>query len=68
MIATETDEHQRNGAHDETGAPGTASPSGGEQDRRVVRQTLLHPPMQSVAVWGPIAAVTFLAILVIFGA
>ena len=28
----------------------------------------LHPPVRSIAVWGPIAAVTLLAILIIFGA
>src|SRR5437868_4562677 len=58
MIHTETDKHKGNGAHDEDGA----------QNRRVKPRTPLHPPMRSVAVWGPIAAVTVLAILVIFGA
>src|SRR5438874_8679517 len=58
MIRTETDKHQGNGAHDESGA----------QVRRGGPRTPLHPPMRSVAVWGPIAAVTVLAILVIFGA
>ena len=37
------------------------------QDRRVEPRTPLRPPMRSVAVWGPIAAVTVLAILVIIG-
>src|ERR1700731_1139696 len=68
MIRTETDKHQGNGAHDEAGALAAASPSGGGQDRRVEPRTPLHPPMRSVAVWGPIAAVTVLAILVILGA
>ena len=58
MIRTETDKHQDNGAHDKSGA----------QDRRVKPRTPLHPPVRNVAVWGPIAAVTLLAILVIFGA
>jgi len=58
MIHTETDKHQGNGAHDESSG----------QDRRVKPRTPLHPPMRSVAVWGPIAAVTVLAILVILGA
>ena len=57
MIHTETDKHKGNGAHDD----------GGAQDRRVERRTPLRPPMRSVAVWGPIAAVTVLAILVIIG-
>jgi RND family efflux transporter MFP subunit len=54
----ETDKRQGNGAHDE----------GGGEGRRVKPRTPLHPPVQSVAVWGPIAAVTVLAILVILGA
>src|SRR5882724_5936685 len=57
MIHTETDKHKGNGAHDDGGAP----------DRRVEPRTPLRPPIQSVAVWGPIAAVTVLAILVIIG-
>ena len=57
MIHTETDKHKGNGAHDDGGAP----------DRRVEPRTPLRPPMRSVAVWGPIAAVTVLAILVIIG-
>src|SRR5882672_11319208 len=58
MIHTETEKHKGNGAHDDGGAP----------DRRVDPRTPLRPPMRSVAVWGPIAAVTVLAILVIIGA
>jgi RND family efflux transporter MFP subunit len=58
MIYTETDKHKGNGAHDDGVAP----------DRRVEPRTPLRPPMRSVAVWGPIAAVTVLAILVIIGA
>jgi RND family efflux transporter MFP subunit len=57
MIHTEIEKHKDNGAHDGSGA----------QDRRVELRTPLHPPMRSVAVWGPIAAVTVLAILVIIG-
>ena len=57
MIHTETDKHKGNGAHDDDGA----------QDRWVEPRTPLRPPMRSVAVWGPIAAVTVLAILVIIG-
>ena len=59
MIHTETDKHQGNGAHDEDGAG---------QDRHMKPRTPLHPPVRSIAVWGPIAAVTFIAILVILGA
>jgi RND family efflux transporter MFP subunit len=58
MIQTETDKHQDNGAHAE----------GGAHNRYVEPAPPLHPPMRSVAVWGPIAVVTLLAILVIFGA
>src|SRR5438094_7750253 len=57
MIKTETDKHQGNGAHDED-----------EQDRKVKPRKPLHPPLRNIAVWGPIAAVTFVAILVILGA
>src|SRR4051812_3872708 len=58
MIRTETDKHKGNGAHDD----------GGPHDRHMKPRALLHPPVRSVAVWGPIAAVTLLAILVILGA
>ena len=68
MIHTETDKYKGNGAHDDAGALAAASPSGGGQDRRAEPRTPLRPPMRSVAVWGPIAAVTVLAILVIIGA
>jgi RND family efflux transporter MFP subunit len=68
MIYAETDKHKANGAHDDGGALAAASRSGGGQDRRSEPRTPLHPPMRSVAVWGPIAAVTVLAILVIIGA
>src|SRR4029453_16435913 len=37
------------------------------EDRHVTSPTSLHPPMRSIAVWGPVAAVTVLAILVILG-
>jgi RND family efflux transporter MFP subunit len=68
MIHTETDKYKGNGAHDDAGALAAASPSSGGQDRRAEPRTPLRPPMRSVAVWGPIAAVTVLAILVIIGA
>src|SRR6266850_5662364 len=68
MIQTETDKHKANGAHDDGGALAAASRSGGGQDRRSEPRTPLRPPMRSVAVGGPIAAVTVLAILVIIGA
>ena len=68
MIHTETDKYKGNGAHDDAGALAAASRSGGGQDRRAEPRTALRPPMRSVAVWGPIAAVTVLAILVIIGA
>src|SRR6266513_5166428 len=58
MIHTETAKHQGNGAHDKDGAA---------QVRQPERRTALHPPMRSTAVWGPIAAVTALAILAIIG-
>src|SRR5437667_212596 len=57
MIKTETDKHQGNGEHDED-----------TQDRKVKPRKPLHPPLRHIAVWGPIAAVTFVAILVILGA
>lgn len=57
MIRTETDKHRGNGADGENVT----------QDRQRKPHTPLHPPMRSVAVWGPIAAVTVLAILVILG-
>src|SRR5438876_8710548 len=57
MIKTETDKRQGNGAHVEDA-----------QDRKVKPRTPLHPPIRNIAVWGPIAAVTFVAILVILGA
>ena len=68
MIHTETDKYKGNGAHDDAGALAAAGPSGVGQDRRADPRTPLRPPMRSVAVWGPIAAVTVLAILVIIGA
>jgi RND family efflux transporter MFP subunit len=58
MIHTETAKHQGNGAHDKDAAA---------QVRQPERRTPLHPPMRSTAVWGPIAAVTVLAILAIIG-
>jgi RND family efflux transporter MFP subunit len=68
MIHTETDKYKGNGANDDAGPLAAASLSGGGQDRRAEPRTPLRPPMRSVAVWGPIAAVTVLAILVIIGA
>jgi RND family efflux transporter MFP subunit len=67
MSHTETDKHKGNGAHDDGGVLAAASRSGGGQDRRSEPRTPLRPPMRSVAVWGPIAAVTVLAILVVIG-
>ncbi len=64
MIHTETDKHRDNGAHDESDAQDRS----GMQDRHRGQRTPLHPPMRSAAVWGPIAVVTLLALLVIFGA
>src|SRR5881275_3176230 len=66
MIRTETDRNQGNGAHEETSAQDRQSSRA--EDRHATPHTPLHPPMRSVAVWGPIAAVTVLAILVILGA
>jgi RND family efflux transporter MFP subunit len=65
MIRTETDRHQGNGAHGETSAQDRQSSRA--EDRHATSHKPLHPPMRSVAVWGPIAAVTVLAILVILG-
>jgi len=65
MIHTETDKHKGNGAHDETSAQDRQSSRA--VDRHATPHTPLRPPMRSVAVWGPIAAVTVLAILVIIG-
>src|SRR5260370_20418360 len=59
MIQTETDKHQGNGAHDEDGAA---------HDRHMKPRTPLHPPVRSIAVWVPIAAVTLLAVRVRLGA
>src|SRR6266404_2468918 len=63
MIHTETDKHRGNGAHDESDAQDRS----GMQDLHREQRTL-HPPMRSAAVWGPIAVVTLLSLLVIFGA
>jgi RND family efflux transporter MFP subunit len=65
MIHTETDKHKGNGAHEEIDAQDRRSSQA--EDRDAIPHTPLHPPMRSVAVWGPIAAVTVLAILVIIG-
>jgi RND family efflux transporter MFP subunit len=64
MIHTETDKYRDNGAHDESDAQDRS----GMQDRHREQRTPLHPPMRSAAVWGPIAVVTLLSLLVIFGA
>src|SRR6267378_530802 len=58
MIQTEIPKHGGNGAHHEDHA----------HDRRLEPRPSLQPPLRSVAVWGPIVAVTLLAILVIIGA
>jgi len=65
VIRTETDKHKDNGEHEKTGARDRRSSR--SEDRPGTLRTPLHPPMRSVAVWGPIAAVTVLAILVILG-
>src|SRR5437899_5457847 len=65
MIRTETDRHQGNGAHEETSAQDRQSSRA--EDGHAKPHAPLQPPMRSVAVWGPIAAVTVLAILVIIG-
>jgi len=65
MIHTETDKHKGNGAHERIDAQDQRSSQA--EDRDAIPHIPLHPPMRSVAVWGPIAAVTVLAILVILG-
>jgi RND family efflux transporter MFP subunit len=65
MIRTEIDKHKDNGAHEETGAQDRQSSR--VEDPHATSRTPRHPPMRSTAVWGPIAAVTVLAILVIIG-
>jgi len=55
MIRTETDRHQGNGAHEQTGSQDR--PSSRAEDRHATPHTPLHPPMRSAAVWGPIAAI-----------
>src|SRR6267378_653204 len=57
MIQTEIPKHGGNGAHHEDHT----------HDRRLEPRPSLQPPLRSVAVWGPIVAVTLLALLVIFG-
>jgi membrane fusion protein (multidrug efflux system) len=52
MTHTETDRYQQNGAG----------------DRKVEPRMSLHPPVRSVAVWGPVAAITLLAVLILIGA
>ena len=64
MIHTETDKYQGNGAQNESDAQDRV----GTQGRHREPRTPLHPPMRNVAIWGPIAVVTLLAILVIIGA
>src|SRR6266700_2005396 len=54
--------HRHNGAEDRQGR---ARPPGASQ--QPVQRGPLHPPVRSVAVWGPIAAVTLLAFLVTIG-
>jgi RND family efflux transporter MFP subunit len=65
MIRTQTDKHKDNGAHEETGSQDGQSSR--PEDRHATSHKPVYPPMRSVAVWGPIAAVTVLAILVILG-
>jgi RND family efflux transporter MFP subunit len=64
MIHTETDKYHGNGAQNGNGAQDRR----GMQDRRREPRTPRHPPMRNVAIWGPIAVVTILAILVMIGA
>jgi RND family efflux transporter MFP subunit len=64
-MRTETDRHQGNGAHDQI--DGQDRRSSRLEHQHVTAHPPLHPPMRSVAVWGPIAAGTVLAILVILG-
>ena len=54
--------HRHNGAEDRQGR---ARPPGASQ--QPVQRGPLRPPVRSVAVWGPIAAVTVLAFLVTIG-
>src|SRR5438132_267746 len=54
--------HRHNGAEDRQGR---ARPPGASQQPEP--RGPLHPPVRSVAVWGPIAAVTVLAFLVTIG-
>ena len=64
MIHTQTDKYQGNGAQNESDAQDRL----GMQGRHREPRTPVHPPMRSVGIWGPIAVVTLLAILVIIGA
>src|SRR5438874_7115662 len=64
MIHTETDKYQGNGAQNGNDAQDRP----GMQGRRREARTPRHPPMRNVAIWGPIAIVTILAILVMIGA
>src|SRR5947207_14170939 len=62
--------HRHNGAEDRQGRArlrkdSRAEPPGASQ--QPVQRGPLHPPVRSVAVWGPIAAVTVLAFLVTIG-
>jgi RND family efflux transporter MFP subunit len=64
MIHTETDKYHGNGAQNGNGAQDRH----GMQDRRREPRTPRHPPMRNVAIWGPIAVVAIVAILVMIGA
>src|SRR5207249_11271350 len=62
MSQTKHRRHRHNGAEHRQGR---AQPPGASQ--QPVQRGPLRPPVRSVAVWGPIAAVTVLAFLVTIG-
>lgn len=61
MNHTENREHRHDGAEDRE------AENRHPEDRHRPQRPPLHPPVRSVAVWGPIAAVTVLALIVIIG-
>ncbi len=68
MNRTKVDKHQGNGAHGEDGAAQLRQSSRAGGRRKKKPRTPLHPPVRRIAVWGPLAAVTLLALLIILGA
>jgi multidrug efflux pump subunit AcrA (membrane-fusion protein) len=64
MNQTEHHEHRHDGAEDRQPGNDRAEPQGRQSAPRGLPT---RPPVRSVAVWGPIAAVTFLAFLVTIG-